>query len=130
MPVPSSRATALVVAAVTATLSSSCTPVNFGVRISAQSSSAIWASDAIATTNARTAYDLVEQLRPIFLRPPFGTEPSNVYLDGMLIGGVAELSTISARSLQQIQFFTAMEAAGRYGRVGGYAPAIVLTTRK
>ena len=130
MQVPSSRATALAVAVLSAALSSSCTPVNSGVRISAQSSSAIWASDAIERTNARTAYELVEQMRPIFLRPPFGTEPTNVYLDGILIGGVAELTTISARSLQQIQFFSAMEAAGRYGRVGSYAPAIVLTTRK
>ena len=130
MPVPSSRAAALVVAAVSAALSSSCVPVNSGVRISAQSSSAIWASDAISRTNARTAYDLVEQLRPIFLRPPFGTEPASVYLDGILIGGVAELSTVSAGSLRQIQFFSAMEAAGRYGRVGTHAPAFVLTTRK
>ena len=130
MSVPSSRAAALVAAVLSAALSSSCTPVNSGVQISAQSSSPIWASDAIATTSARTAYDLVERLRPIFLRPPFGTEPTNVYLDGILIGGVAELTTISARSLQQIQFFSAMEAAGRYGRVGTYAPAIVLTTRK
>jgi hypothetical protein len=128
--VPSSRATTLVVAVVSAALSSSCAPVMSGVRITTQSSSAIWTSDAISKTNARTAYDLVEQLRPIFLRPPFGTDPTNVYVDGMLIGGVAELSTISARSLQQMQFFSAMEAAGRYGRIGTYAPAIVLTTRK
>jgi hypothetical protein len=115
---------------VSAVLSSSCTPVNSGVTISAQSSSAIWASDAISRTNARTAYGVVEQLRPTFLRPPIGTDPPNIYLDGMLIGGVAELHTISAGSLQQIQFLTAMEAAGRYGRVGRFAPAIVLTTRK
>ena len=130
MPVPSSRAAALVVAALSAALSSFCTPLNSGGRMSAQSSSAIWASDAISRTNARTAYDLVEQLRPTFLRPPFGTDPPNVYLDGMLIGGVVELRTISAGSLQQIQFLSAMEAAGRYERVGMHAPAIVLTTRK
>jgi hypothetical protein len=130
VPVPSSRAAALGVAAVSAALSSSCAPVNSGVRISAQSSSTIWASDAISRTNARTAYDLVEQLRPTFVRPPFGTEPASVYLDGILIGGVAELSTVSAGSLRQIQFFSALEAVGRYGRVGTHAPAIVLTTRK
>jgi hypothetical protein len=130
VPVPSSRAAALVVAAVSAALSSSCAPVNSGARISAQSSSAIWKADAISRTNARTAYGLVEQLRPTFLQPPVGTDPPNVYLDGMLIGGVAELRTISAGSLLQIQFLSAMEAAGRYGRIGRFAPAIVLTTRK
>jgi hypothetical protein len=109
---------------------SSCAPVNSGVVLSAQSSSAIFASDAISKTNARTAYGLVEQLRPSFLHAPIGTDPPDVYLDGMLIGGVAELRTISAASLQDIQFLTAMEAAGRYGRIGRYAPAIVLTTRK
>jgi hypothetical protein len=88
------------------------------------------ASDAISRTSARTAYGLVEQLRPVFLHATLGTDPPNVYLDGMLIGGVAELNNISAGSLQQIQFFSAMEAAGRYGRSGTFAPAIVLTTRK
>ena len=130
MPVPSCRAAAVVVAAVSAALFSSCAPVSSGVLISAQSSSAIVASDAISRMNARTAYGLVEQLRPIFLHAPLGTDPPNVYLDGMLIGGVSELRNVSAGSLEQIQFLSAMEAAGRYGRGGTFAPAIVLTTRK
>ncbi|HEV7593918.1 MAG TPA: hypothetical protein VGO33_02890, partial [Gemmatimonadaceae bacterium] len=119
-----------VVGALSTALVLSCTPANSGMHRNSQIYSAIERSEELSRTSARTAYDVVEQVRPTFLRPPIGTDPPNVYLDGMLIGGIAELRSISAGSLQQIQFLTAMEAAGRYGRVGRFAPAIVLSTRK
>jgi hypothetical protein len=131
VPVPSSRAAALIVGAVSAALVSSCTPVNSGTHRNSQIYSAIQASEAISKTNARTAYGIVEQLRPTFLRAPLGTDAQPVvYLDGMLIGGVAELRTISAESVSQIQFLSAMEAAGRYGRPGRLGGVILLTSRR
>jgi hypothetical protein len=131
MPVPFFRAAALVVGAVSAALVSSCTPVNSGAHRNSQIYSVIERSEAISRTNARTAYGIVEHLRPTFLRPSLGTDAQPVvYLDGMLIGGVAELHTISAESLSQIQFLSAMEAAGRYGRPGRLGRVILLTSRR
>jgi hypothetical protein len=131
MPVPFFRAAALVVTALSAAVASSCTPVNSGAHRNSQIYSVIERSEAISRTNARTAYGIVEQLRPTFLRPSLGTDAQPVvYLDGMLIGGVAELHTISAESLSQIQFLSAMEAAGRYGRPGRWGGVILLTSRK
>jgi hypothetical protein len=131
MKVPFFRAAALVVTALSAAVASSCAPVNSHDRISPQISAAISASDAISRTNARTAYGVVEQLRPTFLRPPIGSDVEPiVYLDGMLIGGVAELRSIQASSVRQVQFLSAMEAAGRYGRPGRLASVILLTSRR
>jgi hypothetical protein len=43
---------------------------------------------------------------------------------------VAELRTIQAQTLAQIQFLSATEAAGRYGWPGRSGRVILLTSRK
>jgi hypothetical protein len=86
-------------------------------------------------TAGRSAYDLIRQLRPEFLRsrgvtslrdltPPTAT----VYLDGVKYGDLNSLKLISAEQLTRVQYLNGSEATTRYGtdHVGG---AILITTK-
>ena len=83
----------------------------------------------------RSAYDLIRQVRPEFLRsrgmtslrnttPPTAT----VYLDGVKYGDLNSLKLISAEQLTKVQYLNGSEATTRYGtdHVGG---AILITTK-
>lgn len=90
-------------------------------------------ADEIAETNAHTAYDVVSRLRATWLRPRGISSLAfrsgvRVYLDGMRIGGVAELRQISANSIRSVQYLDGVEATLRFGTGNGDG-AIVLTTR-
>lgn len=76
----------------------------------------------VAVENASSAYDLVERLRPYFLRGrnAFLDAAPLVYLDDVLLGDVETLRTISAHDVVEIRYrrgeemlFRSSEASGR-----------------
>jgi hypothetical protein len=92
--------------------------------------STILMGDEIARAHPGSAYEAVERLRPAFLRetrgvPLFGER--TVYLDGMKLGGLRQLQTISAYSVREIRYLSAIEATARFGP-GNPSGAIVVVT--
>ena len=86
-------------------------------------------------TAGRSAYDLIRQLRPEFLRSRGATSLRDltpptavVYLDGVKYGDLNSLKLISAEQLTKVQYLNGSEATTRYGtdHVGG---AILITTK-
>lgn len=86
-------------------------------------------------TNGWTAYDVIAQLRPEFLR---SRGPSSlrdiapvravVYVDGMKYGQIGSLRTVNASQIQYIQYINAADATTRFGtdHLGG---AILIATK-
>jgi len=93
-----------------------------------------------ATAGASSAYDLVNRLRPHWLRTPIGsisprggsTQVILVYLDGIRLGGVSDLRMVSASSLGSMQYLDATRAPTVLRDIGTepVAGAILLTTRR
>jgi hypothetical protein len=69
----------------------------------------------IAGSQATTAYQAIERLRPRFLLTQVDlgpTLPRLVFLNGMVLGGgVDELRAIAANDVQEIRFVRAIDAA-------------------
>ena len=93
-------------------------------------SSSVLSERQISAALASTAYDAIQHLRPIALRigGAKSLEPS-VYLDGMKLGGVAELQRIPAAGLAEIRFLNPVEASAIYGPSQRGGGAIVLTSK-
>jgi hypothetical protein len=96
--------------------------------------------DAEASRYA-TAYDMVRALRPNmlatrgFTRAPqsrsamWESNPEiKVYLDGFRYGGVESLRTISAGTVMEVRWLSAVDATIRFG-TGNTAGAIAVTSR-
>ena len=84
----------------------------------------------ISAAPVHTAYEAVARLRPRFLRPTGGTnslQPA-VYLNGVRIGGLQELTNIQAMSVREVRFLNAVDATMAYG-VSRFAGALLVTTR-
>ena len=68
----------------------------------------------IAESQATTAYQAIERLRPRFLLTQVDlgpTAPRLVFLNGMVLGGgVEELRGIAAKDVQEIRFVRAIDA--------------------
>jgi hypothetical protein len=75
--------------------------------------------EEIAGTTVESAYDAVQRLRPMFLRPRSTGSRSNalavVFIDGVRRGDPEVLRAIAARSVEEIRFITAVDATTRYG---------------
>ena len=77
----------------------------------------------IASSSGTTAYEVVERARPMYLITSLdltaGAE-REVYLNGVLLGGVGQLRLIPAREVREIRFVRAIDG-GAYGvgRLGG-----------
>jgi hypothetical protein len=89
----------------------------------------------ITATNAHTAFDAVQQLRPDFLRGRSISARSRVrmqtplvYLDGRRLGELAQLRSIPATIVQSIQLIGASDATTRWG-TGHSAGVIEVRTR-
>ena len=84
----------------------------------------------LSGTLASTAYDAIQQLHPIALNlgGAMSREPT-VYLDGMSLGGVAELRRIAAAGLTEIRFLNSVEASARFGSAQRGGGAILLTSK-
>lgn len=78
--------------------------------------------EEIQNTAASNAYQLIQNLRPYWLRgrgrKSFHLDQASspvVYLDGTRFGGVESLTSIPVSNLLEIRFFTASEANVRLG---------------
>lgn len=105
---------------------------------SAARPSARGTSDVITETEAAgaqvsDAYQLVQRLRPQFLRTRgeqsiMLATPIIVYVDGNRFGGVEMLRQISALDVKEIRWLSATDATQRYGT--DHASGAILVTRK
>lgn len=80
-----------------------------------------------------SAYDLVQKLRPIWLRKRGNTSVSQetdvvVYFDGVRMGEREALREISSTNVESLEFLDARRATARYGE-GHVAGAILVRTR-
>jgi hypothetical protein len=93
-----------------------------------RSSSQAITIEELATVSATTAYEVVLQLRPGFLRRIPGTEPV-VYIDGLAAGSTSTLSMIPVRVIAEIRYMRPSETMVDHGSVhpGG---VIVVRTRR
>lgn len=100
------------------------------------SSRNILTATEIERTNASTALDAVQTLRPYFLttRGSQSIQDPNppravVYLDGMRLGPPNTLAMINASSVVTIEYLSAIEASSRFG-MGHGGGAILVTTKR
>jgi hypothetical protein len=90
---------------------------------------AVITQDEIVHTRANSAYEAIQLSRPVFLMSRVDLAPlteREVYLDGMLLGGIDQLRRIAASSVREIRFVRAQEVGSGMGRLGG---AILVTTK-
>jgi hypothetical protein len=86
----------------------------------AQSRTVITAEE-LATVAGSDLFDAIRRLRPEYLRVRrqttlmAGDADIRVYVDGVRYGGVAELRSISVRSVAEVHFIDAREATIRWG---------------
>jgi hypothetical protein len=92
--------------------------------------------DEIDRVTASNAYDAVQMLRPLYLRPRGVPSTVNgipelaiVYLDGMKMGDVSQLQRIPTVGIVSIRYLNAIDANQRYGR-GHEGGAILVDTRQ
>ena len=90
----------------------------------------------IVATNASTAYDAVEKLRPDFLRgrsvntrTRASTQTPLVYMDGTRLGELGQLRSIPTTIVQSIQLISATDATTRWGTGHPAGVIEVRTTR-
>lgn len=92
-------------------------------------------SAEIAELNVATAFDVVRQLRPEYLRSR-GTmsiresqgEYAVVYMNGMRLGGPEQLHQIRASDVQTIRYISASDATTRWGT--GHTGGVIEVTVK
>lgn len=80
-------------------------------------------SSEVALAGGGTAYDVILRLRPQFLTArtavistdAYGGRPV-VYLDGLRLGGIDELRTISASMIGEVRFLSPVMGSERFGR--------------
>lgn len=95
-------------------------------------------SEEIATSSASNAYELIERLRPNWLRPPstgslnagVRTRLIVVYLDGHRLGDLQSLRTLSVDGIRSMEWLDATRAATVLSEVGSdpIAGAIIIKT--
>jgi hypothetical protein len=103
----------------------------------------------IDASNASSAYDVVSQLHPDWLRPPrsamsgaigagqagstaMRTPVVLVYLDGVRMGGIDQLRSLTAASVMSIEYADATRVASVVRDMGNVAPdaAIMVSTKQ
>lgn len=82
-------------------------------------------SAEIATTTANNAYELINRLRPTWLRPSstgsiagVRSQVVVVYLDGNRLGDLQSLQTLSTTGIRSMQWLDAAKAAALLNEVG------------
>lgn len=106
-----------------------CSPKS--TRVAPQDRNIITA-DEIARSNASNAYEVVERLRPAFLRTRGAQSMQNqeplVYIDGMRYGTLQALANVPAIGIVSIQYLNALDATQRFG-IGHDGGAILIAMR-
>jgi hypothetical protein len=90
----------------------------------------------LSSRSALTARQVIEQLRPQFLRVRGTTTLGNaqtsdviwVYFDGTRMGTLEVLNNIGAHEIREIRYLNPSEATNRYGT--GHVQGAILVTRK
>ena len=92
-------------------------------------------AEEIAALNVATAFDVVRQLRPEFLRTrgtmslrEAGGEYAVVYMNGMRLGGPDQLHQIRASDVHTIRYIGASDATTRWGT--GHTGGVIEVTVK
>ncbi|HET9984868.1 MAG TPA: hypothetical protein VFQ38_14820 [Longimicrobiales bacterium] len=92
-------------------------------------------ADELVATNASSAFDAVERLRPEFLRPRGTSSLSTgapdlpaVFLDGIHAGGLEMLRALRPTEIELIRFVSAADATTRYGT--GYPGGVIEVVTK
>jgi hypothetical protein len=108
----------------------SCAPRPDPLSLTPSRSSSILFEPQIEGTHATTAYEAIMHLKPTALSVAGGKrfEPT-VYLDGLRMGGLSELTRIPAMGIVRIQFLNPVEAFGLYGQDQKNGGAIVITSQ-
>ena len=108
----------------------SCAPRPDPLSLTPSRTSSILFEPQIESTHATTAYEAIMHLKPTALNAPGGRrfEPV-VYLDGLRMGGLSELTRIPAMGIVRIQFLNSVEAFGLYGQDQKNGGAIVITSQ-
>lgn len=81
-----------------------------------------------------TAYDLVRNVRPLWLRIRGATSPTTdgaiaLYVDGARYGTSEDLRRISVTAVESMRYLSPSDATNRYG-TGHVHGAILVTTRR
>jgi len=85
----------------------------------------------IANSHAQTAYEAIMRLRPTFIRVQriaTGNERRVVYVDGILMGGIDVLNTMSAADIHEVHLVTPVSGAYQYPFIDA-AGALIITTK-
>jgi hypothetical protein len=108
----------------------SCAPPPDHLNLAPGRTSTVLFEPQIQSTNATTAYEAIVRLKPNALHAPGGRrfEPT-VYLDGLRMGGLSELTRIPAMGIVRIQFLNSVEAFSLYGQDQKNGGAIVITSQ-
>ena len=87
-------------------------------------------AEEIAGSQATTAYEAVQSLRPNFLRTrgshtfdPTAVQAPHVFLDGQKFGELEILRSISVQTIREIRYYNAADATTKYGT--GYTHGII-----
>jgi hypothetical protein len=91
--------------------------------------------EELAPLNQLTAWDAVQRLRPMWMRPggirnsanPAGHYPS-IFLDGSPYGPMESLRGFRVENVEQMQYVSPTDATIRYG--GQYQGGVILITTK
>lgn len=130
--------------------SGACASAGTGRSGTSQASSTRISKAEIDATSASSAYDVVSQLHPDWLRPPrasmtgaLGATRTGsgtalraplvlVYLDGVRLGGVDQLRSLSAASVMSIEYADSNRVSTVVRDVGSVTPdaAILVSTKQ
>jgi len=112
-----------------------------GASAPARQSTNVISGEEITTSGATNAYDVIQKLRPSFLRTrgavhgaPVGTANNIeavdlvVYLNENRLGGSEQLRQLSTADISEIRYFSASEATTKWG-TGHSAGAIQVVSR-
>jgi hypothetical protein len=91
----------------------------------------------LARTEAPTALQVVQQLRPAWLRSrgDFSASPSSrpadiiVYVDDVRFGTWRDLEQVSRNSIREMRYYSATEATTRWGTGHSLGAIVVITAR-
>jgi outer membrane cobalamin receptor len=127
------RKLAIAVVAIVSLAACSQQPTSGTTKVAPKNRNLITA-DEIANVNVSDAYQLIQQLRPNFLRTQGGVSTHNdsppvplVYVDGVATGDVTNLRNVPAAGIVSIEYLNGMMATQRYGTIAG-GGAILITT--
>src|SRR5829696_127039 len=96
-----------------------CSSATQGSGAGPRSSSNVLSRQDFAESPYQNAYEVVEKLRPAFLRARAtssgpGFTPA-VYVDGLRKGGIEQLRVIPTREVSEIRYLSVQDATTRYG---------------